>query len=322
MALYDGPVIDAHHHFWEPRLGHQPWLRPESHIPFRYGSYESIKVDFLPPDMIKLADDIDLNLVGTVTMETEWELDDPVGEMDYTQAISTKWGLPNAAVAHAILRDREVGKTLEQLASRDIVRAVRNKPGQSDSPASAEANPSLLVDPQWQRGYALLSEFGLTFDLQVAWWHMHEAKTVLEANPETPLIINHSGLPADRSPEMLEGWRKALEFMATYPQVLIKISGIGLKGVPWTAENNRPIVETIAEVFGSDRIMFASNFPVDRIAGSYEEIWNGFRTITEEWSEDEQLKAYAKNAIAAYRLPESLLSSSLQKLKARVADPR
>lgn len=321
MDLYKGPVVDAHHHFWEPHLGYQPWLRPESHIPFRYGDYDSIKVDFLPPDMVNLAEKCDLNLVGSVTMETEWELDDPVGEMDYTQGIADKYGLPNAAVAHAVLYDPHVGQTIEQLATRSIVRSVRNKPGQSESPRMAEAHPSLLADPQWQKGYALLSTFNLSFDLQVAWWHMKEAKDVLENNPDIPLIINHSALPSDRSPEMLEGWKQALEFMANYPQVSIKISGIGLKGVPWTVENNRPIVETIAEVFGPDRIMFASNFPVDGVVGKFDEIWNGFRTITAGWSYSEQVKAYAKNAIKIYHLPEKLLESSLQELKDRVMGP-
>ncbi|OCA93584.1 amidohydrolase family protein [Actinobaculum suis] len=318
MRLYDGPVVDAHHHFWEPHLGRQPWLRPDAHIPFRYGDYEAIKVDFLPPDLIELAESIELNLVGSVTMETEWELDDPIGEMIYTQGLKDKYGLPNAAVAHAVLRDPNVDEIIEKLADMPIVRSVRNKPGQADSPREAEGNPSLLSDPQWQKGYGLLGEFGLSFDLQVAWWHMYEARTVLERYPDIPLIINHSGLPADRAPAMLQGWKAALEFMAQYPQVSIKISGIGLKDTPWTVENNRPIVETIVEIFGIDRVMFASNFPVDGIAGSFADIWNGFRTITKNWSRAEQEKAYARNAIKVYGLPEDLMAQTFQDLKARV----
>ncbi|MDK6787831.1 amidohydrolase family protein [Actinotignum timonense] len=315
MELYTGPVIDAHHHFWEPHLGYQPWLRPDAHIPFRYGNYDPIKVDFLPADLTDLAASINLNLVGSVTMETEWELDDPVGEMRYTQNIADRFGLPNAGVGHAILKDPQVQGTLEELAEIPIVRGVRNKPGQSDSPVSAESNPSLLTDPQWQKGYAALRAVGFSFDLQVAWWHMTEAKTVLEQNPDIPLIINHSGLPADRHPDMIAGWVRALDFMAQYPQVSIKISGIGLKVQPWTVENNRPIVERITEIFGTERIMFASNFPVDSIAGSFADIWNGFREITSGWSQAEQRAAYAENAVRIYRLPQDLLNTTSEAVR-------
>src|SRR5690606_27447271 len=114
----------------------------------------------------------------------------------------------------------------------------------------------------------LLDRYGLDFELQTAWWHFPEAADLVEQFPETQLIINHSGLPSDRSSEGIAGWTAELRRMAAYENVAIKISGIGLPGVPWTVKNNRPIVETIAEIFGPDRIMFASNFPVDSLTGS------------------------------------------------------
>jgi predicted TIM-barrel fold metal-dependent hydrolase len=305
MSAYTGPIVDAHHHFWQPELGRQPWLRPEAHIPFRYGDYESIKRSYLPPDLLRDAEGFDI--VGTVTMETEWELDDPVGEMDYAAAVAAEYGLPTAAVAHAVLRDPGVERVLEQLAERPLVRAVRNKPGQAPSPAEAAASPSLLSDPLWQAGFRLLSRYGLDFELQVAWWHFPEAADLVARHPETQVTINHTGLPSNRSPEGIAGWSAALRLMAQFDNVAIKISGIGLPGVPWTAENNRPIVETTAEIFGADRIMFASNFPVDSLAGSYSDIYGGFVEISSDWSPDEQRAAFLGNAVKLYRLPATLL---------------
>lgn len=307
MTEYQGPIIDAHHHFWEPRLGRQPWLRPEADIPFRYGEYSAIKRSYLPPDLLR--DAAGFNLVGTVTMETEWDVDDPVGEMRYTERIADRYGLPNAAVAHAVLRDPSIADTLDQLAEIPLVRSVRNKPGQAASPARAASEPSLLTDPSWRAGYAELAARSLHFDLQVAWWHLHEAEDLARNFPEQLIIINHCALPSDRSEEMLRGWAASVRGIARLPNVVIKVSGIGLPGVPWRVENNRRIIETIAEAFGPDRMMFASNFPVDSLCGTYQEIFGGFRTMTADWSQAEQLAAFAGTAVRVYSLDPALIST-------------
>jgi predicted TIM-barrel fold metal-dependent hydrolase len=305
MTAYDGPIVDAHHHFWEPRLGFQPWLRPEAAIPFRYGDYESIKRDYLPPDLLRDAAGFDI--VGTVTMETEWIESDPVGEMVYMEGLARRFGLPNACVAHALLQEEGVPRILKELASHEIVRAVRQKPGQAPSSEAARGHKTLLSDPAWQRGFAALGEVGLDFELQTAWWQFDEAIALFESHPEIAVTINHTGLPSDRSADGLAGWRKALARIAELPQVALKISGIGVPGMAWTAANQRTVVEYAAEVFGPDRIMFASNFPVDALTATYAEIYGGFVEITSSWSRADQEAAFARNAVRIYRLPEGIL---------------
>lgn len=307
MTRYAGGIVDAHHHFWEPSLGRNPWLLPEAAIPFRYGSYESIKRDYLPSDL--LSDAAGYRIVGTVTMETEWDSTDPVGEMRHMSGIAERFGLPNAAVAAATLNDPAVDETLEQLAGIALVRGVRHKPGQAASAALASQTSTLLTDPRWQAGYALLAKHGLDFELQTAWWHLDDALLLAQRHPETPMIINHTALPSDRSREGIEGWAAALTAIAAAPNVSIKISGIGLAGVPWSAESNREIVERTAEIFGPERIMFASNFPVDGLTGSYDDIMGGFVTIAESWSPAEQRAAFLSNAVRIYRLDDGLLSA-------------
>ncbi|WP_172119470.1 amidohydrolase family protein [Actinomyces faecalis] len=308
MTTYNGPVIDAHHHFWEPSLGKQPWLLPGVDIGFRYGPYESIKRDYLPPDIIKDASTAGINLVGTVTMETEWEEDDPIGEMEYTANISKKYGLPNAAVAHALLHHPDVEQTLEELSNIPLVRGVRHKPGQAPSPKMAAQYKTLMTDSAWLHGISLLRKYGLSFDLQVAWWHLDQAEEMLRKNPELPVIINHAALPSDRSEDALTAWQEATARISQFPQVTIKVSGIGLQGIAWTANNNRRIVEHLATSFGPDRMMFASNFPVDSLTASYSEIWNGFLEIVKDYSPTEQKKMFAGTAQHVYRLPPELLT--------------
>lgn len=305
MAIYDGPIVDAHQHFWRPGNGRIGWLRPESAIPFRYGDYSAIKRDYLPPDLLRDAGD--LNLVGSVWMETEWDRDDPVGEIADLVRTRDRYGLPDAAVAHAVLADPAVDTTLVALvAESDLVRAVRNKPGQAATPDRAADEPTLMSDPQWQRGFARLAAYGLGFELQTAWWHLDEALALTRRFPEIPIMINHAALPADRSPEALAGWRAALTRIARAETVSIKISGIGLPGRPWTVDANRVIVESVAEIFGPDRILFASNFPVDSLVGTYQQIYGGFLEISSTWSPSEQRAAFIDNAIRHYRLDPAI----------------
>lgn len=310
MTKYTGPIVDAHHHFWNPELGRNPWLLPEAKIPFRYGSYDSIKRSYLPPDLLRDAEGF--NIVGTVTMETEWDLDDPVGEMVYTQHVADKFGFPNAAVAHAVLNDPAVEQVLAEFSEFPLLRAVRNKPGQANSAREAAANPSLMVDSQWRKGFALLDRYDLKFDLQVAWWHADEAADLVRAFPWTRVIINHAFLPADRTPEGIAGWKEAIAMMARFDNVVIKVSGIGLPDKPWTVDNNRFVVDTIGEAFGAERMMAASNFPVDSLAGTYQEIMGGFVTMTEDWSPAEQKDFFIGTAVRTYDLPVELLETPRQ----------
>lgn len=310
MARYDGPVIDAHHHFWEPRLGHQPWLRPGVSIPFRYGDYAAIKRDYLPHDLRRDAADAGIRLVGSVTMETEWDEADLIGEVVYTEALAAQHGLPDAVVARALLHHDDAERALAALAEHPLVRAVRHKPGHAESPAAAAATPTLLTDPAWRRGFAALARHGLTFELQTAWWHLGEAAALFASHPEVPVVLNHAGLPADRSPEALEGWREAVRGLARLPQVSVKISGLGLPGVRWTADLQRPVVEALVEAFGAGRVMFASNFPVDSLTAAYADVWGSFLDLSSAWSPGEQRAAFAGTAVRTYRLPPALLEAS------------
>jgi len=313
VSRYTGPVVDAHHHFWEPRLGHQPWLRPGAAIPFRYGDYAQIKRDYLPEDLRRDAVSAGIDLVGSVTMETEWELDDPVGEMRYTAALAAEHGLPDAAVAHAVLADPDVDDVLEQLAAVSLVRGVREKPGQAPTAGQASGWATALDDPAWRRGFSRLAAHGLSFELQTAWWHLDTAAELFAQHPEVPVAVNHAGLPSDRSPDAMAAWRKALRSVAALEHVTLKVSGIGVPGRAWTAPLNRPVVEGAVEAFGVDRVMLASNFPVDSLTGSYAEVYGGFLDLTAEWSSEEQSAVFARTAVRTYRLPSALLDGSLRR---------
>ncbi|MES2186582.1 MAG: amidohydrolase family protein [Pseudomonadota bacterium] len=295
------PIVDAHQHFWEPERNYHPWLRDEPMVPFRYGDYASIRSRFLPPDYLR--DAAPWNVVKTVYVETEWDPRDPIGETRYIHTVAAQYGYPHAVVAQAWLDQPDAGEALAAQAAFPLVRSVRHKPAAAANAAdAARGAPGSMDDPRWRDGYARLASHGLMFDLQAPWWHLDAAAELAHDFPAIPLVLNHAGLPSDRSPEGLAGWRAAMARLAQEPHVACKISGLGLRGQPWRAHDNAPLVRDAIAIFGAERCMFASNFPVDRVVGSFDTIYRGFAAAVAHLPEAAQRGLFHDNAQRIYRL--------------------
>lgn len=296
-SLYDGPIVDAHQHFWEPDINPHPWLRPGVRIPFRYGNYDAIKRRYLPDEYRR--DSGPHEIVQSVYIETEWDEHDPIGETRYASGIAERFGLPNAIVAQAWLDRADVAEVLAGQAAFPLVRSVRHKPG---GPARrGEAGRTLMSDETWRAGYALLAGHGLHFDLQTPWWNLDEAAELARDVPDTTIVLNHTGLPAERDEASLAGWRDAMARCASRPNVCVKVSGIGVPGEAWTAAANGWIVRTTIELFGADRAMFGSNFPVDGLCATLPEIIGGMKDIVAPLPSGEQEAFFAGTARRVYR---------------------
>ncbi len=297
MAL-DFALVDAHQHFWDPTRNYHPWLCDEPPIAFRYGDYRSLRRPYLPPQY--RADAAPYAVSHSVYIETEWDPRDPAGEMDYVATLREAHGLPSVAIAPAWLDRADAAAVLERHAARDFVRGVRHKPRAHREPGRAE--PGGMADAAWRAGYARLAPLGLHFELQTPWWHLHEAARLASDFEHTPIVLNHTGLPADRSAAGLAGWRQAMAQLAACPNVSVKISGIGVPGHRWTAEANREVVLTTIDLFGPARCLFASNFPVDGLCGSFGEIFGGFDTLTAGFTGAERRAMFRTNALRTYRI--------------------
>jgi predicted TIM-barrel fold metal-dependent hydrolase len=295
------PIVDAHQHFWDLRRNCHPWLCDPVAVPFRYGDTSALRRNYLPPDY---RGDAGSNVIATtVHMEAEWDPVDPVGETRWLEELQREHGLPGACVAQAWLDRDGVEAVLAAQARHAIVRGVRHKPRAAGTPNEARRGmPGSMDDPRWRRGYALLEQFGFSFDLQTPWWHLDAACDLARDFPHTTIILDHTGLPADRSPEGLAGWRQAMAALAEADNVCVKISGLGQRGAPWTLEANGPIVRDTIAIFGVERCMFASNFPVDGLCGGFETIFAGFRAAVRDRPHTEQRKLFHDNAVRIYRL--------------------
>jgi predicted TIM-barrel fold metal-dependent hydrolase len=299
--MYDSVIVDAHQHFWDLQQNYHPWLCDTPMIPFRYGDYSTLRRNYLPDDYF--SDSLNHRIVKTVYVETEWNPADPIGETRWIHSIHERFGVPNAVVVQAWLDRDDVDQVLASQAGFQLVRSVRHKPRAAASASEVKQGAAgSMSDPHWRAGYALLADHGLSFDLQVPYWHLYEAAELAADFPDTRIILNHTGLPADRSDSGINAWRAALQVFAQAPNVAIKLSGLGLRGQPWRLEDNRPIVLDAIEIFGIDRCMFASNFPVDSLVVSFDELFSLFKIMVQAFSEEEQKKIFYDNAIKIYRI--------------------
>jgi predicted TIM-barrel fold metal-dependent hydrolase len=292
------PIVDAHQHFWDPRVNYHPWLCDEPPVPFRYGDYRALRRPYLPADYF--ADARPHEVTATVYVETEWDPRDPVGETRYVDRLRRDAGFPTVMVAAVRLDHDDVAGILERHAAFPFVRGIRQKPRANGAPG--DGAPGGMTDAKWRAGFALLAPLRLRFDLQTPWWHLAEAARLADDFPATQIVVNHTGLPADRSAEGIAGWRRAMSMLAARPNVAVKISGLGRPGHAWTVEANREIVLKTIELYGVDRCMFASNFPVDGLCGTFGEILGGFRAIVHDLAAAEQRKLFHDNAVRIYSM--------------------
>ena len=292
-------IVDAHHHFWDPTINYHPWLCDDPMIPFRYGDYSAIRKQFMPEDYFRAAEGH--RVVKTVTMEGEWDPNDPVGESLWMQSVAETYGFPHAHVAQAWMDADNVAGILKAQSKIPLVKSVRHKPRAVTSPGQVVSGaPGSMGDPKWRRGYAMLEKYGFHFDLQTPWWHLNEAADLAGDFPNTLIILNHTGLPADRSESGLSGWRKAMKTFAELPNVAVKISGLGLCGKTWRIEDNQSIIRDTINIFGIDRCMYASNFPVDGVVADYNTIITGYKKAVGDLSMSDQNKFFHDNAVEIY----------------------
>ncbi|MFN3670948.1 MAG: amidohydrolase family protein [Bosea sp. (in: a-proteobacteria)] len=294
-------VIDAHHHVWDLGANHHPWLSDDPPIPFRYGDYSAIRKTYMPADYRR--DTAGWPVTGSVYVEAEWDRAKALDESRWIAAVAAEHGLPCAVVAWCDLAEPGAAERLAAHAAIPIVRGIRHKPAAAASPEEARrGRPGSMDDPAWRDGYAHLARNRLSYDLQTPWWHLDAAAELARDAPDTQIIVNHAALPSDRSPEGLAGWRRALELAAAEPNIALKISGIGRPGIPWAEAGNGPIIRDAIAIFGVERAMFASNFPVDGLVGDFDTIFSGFLAATADRSEDDRRKLFHDNAARFYRL--------------------
>lgn len=264
-ALPEG-IVDAHHHLWDLGQGRYPWLQDAyDGDSFFLGPYSILRRDYAPDDLIH--DTLPLRLASTVHIEAERDRADQLGETGWLESTHAAAGLPTVLVGHVSFLQPDLDAVLAAQAASPLMRGIRSKPVTADKAGATVAGRSgTLQDPTWLRGLARLGAFGLSWDLRVPFWHLAEAAEVAASFPDLPIAVNHCGLPIDRSPEALAVWRRGLAALAASPNVVLKLSELGLKGGVWDRPGNAAVVRDAVAIFGVGRVLYGSNLPVSSLS--------------------------------------------------------
>lgn len=303
MALYDGPVIDPHHHLWDLSLKRHPWLARAAASSGGLGDLERLRRNYLPQDY--LSDAKGHNVAATVHVEASWDASDPLGETGWLESLEKPDGVAARYVARVALANPGAEALVEAQAAHPRVAGVRDILSWSENPARRfAARGDLMDDPAWRAGLGLLAKHGLVFDLMVFAGQLGDAAKLARAFPNQTFVLEHCGSPIDRDRAGMARWREALAGIARAPNVCIKITDPVAYDQKWTLDSLREVVLHCVDCFGPDRAMFGSDFPVAGLWATFHQLYAAFKTIVADFAPHEQRAMFYGNAARVYRLDE------------------
>ena len=300
LGLYDGPIVDAHHHLWDLGSGRYSWLTagPREAV---FGSTAPLIRDYALADYRQ--DMAGINLVKSVHIQASFDTDDPSAETRWLQTIADAHGFPHGIVAFASLEDLDAEASLEANCAHANMRGIRQIMSWHEKPSwTFVERPDLMQDAAWRRGFGLLRKLDLSFDMMIYSGQLGGVLALARAFSDTQIVLNHTGSPADRDDDGIRFWREGMSALARADNVAVKISDLGAYDHDWTLESVRPFIRHTIEAFGPERCMFASDFPVAGLHSGAGAVYDAFKTVVADFSEAEQRALFHDNAIRIYRL--------------------
>jgi len=269
-------VIDSHQHFWQVGRFDYPWMSRDLGVLYR---------DYLPDDLAPIlqrngVEKTVLVQASNSVEETRWLLE--LADANPFIAGVVGWvDLMNADI---------------ELSAHPKFKGVRHL-------VESEPNDAWLIQPTVLAGLNKLSARGYSFDLLVHTRHLKYVPQVAETCPELQFVIDHLAKPPIARNEINE-WSAAMKPVAAFPNIHCKLSGLVTEAnwTSWQTEDLRPFVEHALELFGPDRMMFGSDYPVCLLASSYDRVLESFQELLKDLSDDDRDKIFSKNAQRFYRL--------------------
>lgn len=327
----DLAICDSHHHLWH---------LPEGELPPYVARIPRHR--YLLPEILadlgrghNIATTIYANATAFYRADGPLEMR-PVGETEFATGIaamsaSGRYGssrLCSGIVAHADLTQPAVHAVLleHRRAGGGRVKGIRHS-GAYDPTGNAPASPGvtsehLYLDRRFRDGFAMLHEFGYTFDAYLYHPQLSDLVDLARSFPQQTIILDHVGAPlgvgpyAGKRAEVFEVWRRSLAEVASCANVYVKLGGLGMAICGFdlrsrgaissqvVAETWKPYIESCIALFGADRCLFESNFPVDEYSCGYAVLWNAFKRITRGYSGHEKAKLYMNSAHSIYGIGE------------------
>ena len=296
-ATMDG-IVDAHHHIW--RQQDLPWLLGPMQ-PRIFGPYEPIRRDYAIEEY--LGDIGGCGVAQSVYVQANWAPARAVDEVAWVQAEADRTGYPHAIVGYADLRDPDVGGVLKAQSRYPLLRGIRVQlHWHENEQYRFAAGPAVMNDAALRRNVGLLVQHDLLFELQVFTAQMQDGAAFAEAFPDVPMVLAHCGMPEDLTPEGWRAWRAGMERLAAVPSVSVKLSGLGTFIHRLDRAHIQRTVRETVELFGPERCLWGSNFPIEKLWTGYASLLDAYREALAQLSPAAQEAIFAGTARRLYRL--------------------
>jgi len=270
-------LIDAHHHLWDLSAVHYPWLMEKGAKRF-FGDPTPIQRDYTPHDF--RADWDSITIGGSVHVQVGAVPGQSVAETRWLERQAIATGLPTAIVAFADLTSETLAEELEEHRRGSTrLRGIRQIVSRHPDEDRRSGTPGLLEDERFAAGLALLAEQELSFDLQLSAPYLRRAAELFKSIDGLRVALCHAGSPWDQSDAGLRAWRAGLAAFAGVNGASVKLSGLGMFDPAWTLASLQRIVAPVLDIFGPDRVMWGSNFPVDKLYRSYRELFEAMWSL-------------------------------------------
>jgi len=274
-------IIDSHQHFWKYDSERHAWIDDDM---------SDIRRDFLPSHLKEVYDENGID--GCVAVQADQTLE----ETDFLLGLADENDFIKGVVGWADLRDKNVEETLEKYTSQQKLKGWRHI-------VQGEADANFLLRSDFIRGISYLEKYDYTYDILV---FPHQLGAVLEfvkRFPNQKFVIDHIAKPYIKD-GFYEGWALLMEAIAKYENVFCKVSGMITEADynTWTPLELQPYLEHVFEIFGSERVMFGSDWPVCLVAGEYKEVKKLVRDFISGLNSHDQDMIMGENAVAFYRL--------------------
>lgn len=271
-------IVDSHFHIW--RQADLPWLLGPMQ-PRIFGPYEPIRRDY--PISEYLGDCRPAGVTEAVYVQANWAPERYLDEVAFVSQASEDTGFPIAIVAHADMLAEDARPQLDQLARNGRVRGVRMQlHWHVNTLYRFAGGPDLARDPRLIANVGRLAEYGFSFDLQVFAGQMAGAAELAAGCPKVTFVLQHAGMLEDLSPDGVAAWRAGMARLAAQPNIVSKLSGLGT----FLRRNDPEQIAFIAgetlALFGAERCLFGSNFPIEKLWTSYVELIDAHRAAVPE----------------------------------------
>lgn len=291
-------MIDAHHHIW--RQKDLPWLMgPEQ--PRIFGPYAAIMRDYSTREF--LADIAGTGITKSVYVQANWLPDRFEDEVAWVQDEANAHGTISGIVGYADFTSDDVRGQLERLKKYPLMRGIRQQFHWHENPLYKFAqDPDLCRNPNVQRNVALLGDYGWSFDLQVFAGQMEGAAELANACPNVTFILQHAGMKEDTSDVGHATWSDGMKRLAACPNVVSKLSAFGT----FIHRNDdsfiKQVVTDTVAIFGADRCLYGSNYPIEKLWTSYTALFHAFQNATKDMTAAQQQAIFNDTAARVYRL--------------------